>query len=88
MYFQKIPLISFYLLPLALGARKVMKDFDGQLPETVAELKTIDGIGPYTAGAISSIAFNKVEPLVDGNVIRVLSRLYALKESIGAGSLT
>lgn len=49
----------------------------------VEELKTIDGIGQYTAGAISSIAFNKVEPLVDGNVIRVLSRLYVLKESVG-----
>ena len=41
------------------------------------------GIGPYTAGAISSIAFNQVEPLVDGNVIRVISRLFALKETVG-----
>ena len=80
--------MSFNILPRAVGARKVIKDFNGQLPETVAELKTIDGIGPYTAGAISSIAFNKVEPLVDGNVIRVLSRLYALKESVGTGSMT
>lgn len=66
-----------------VGAQKVLKDFNGVIPRTVEELKTIDGIGQYTAGAISSIAFNKVEPLVDGNVIRVLSRLYALKESVG-----
>jgi A/G-specific adenine glycosylase len=65
-----------------------LKDFNGVIPRTVEELKTIDGIGQYTAGAISSIAFNKVEPLVDGNVIRVLSRLYALKESVGQCSAT
>jgi hypothetical protein len=71
-----------------VGAQKVLKDFNGVIPQTVEELKTIDGIGQYTAGAISSIAFNKVEPLVDGNVIRVLSRLYALKESVGQCSAT
>ena len=52
------------------------------LPSTLSFLST--GIGPYTAGAISSIAFNRVEPLVDGNVIRVLSRLYALQEPVGS----
>lgn len=71
---------------LFLGAKKVMSDYNGLIPNTVKELLTIDGIGPYTAGAISSIAYNKVEPLVDGNVIRVLSRLYALKECVGKKS--
>lgn len=65
------------------GAQKVRDNFDGMIPETVTELRSIDGVGPYTAGAIASIAFNKVEPLVDGNVIRVLSRLFALKEIVG-----
>ena len=54
---------------LHAGAQMVVKDFNGQLPQTVAELKRIPGIGAYTAGAISSICFNQREPLVDGNVV-------------------
>lgn len=65
---------------LLLGAKNIMRNFKGIIPSDVENLKRIEGIGPYTAGAISSIAFGQVEPLVDGNVIRVLSRLYALKE--------
>ncbi|GAA6003037.1 hypothetical protein JCM10207_001957 [Rhodosporidiobolus poonsookiae] len=60
------------------GAKTVVKDYKGRLPETVEELLEVDGIGPYTAGAISSIAFAKRSPLVDGNVQRVLSRLTTL----------
>ncbi len=48
---------------------------DGPIPDSVEELKKLPGIGDYTAGAIASIAFQKDDPLVDGNVIRVLSRL-------------
>jgi A/G-specific adenine glycosylase len=48
-----------------------------ELPDNVKGLEALSGIGKYTAGAIASIAFNKVEPLVDGNVLRVLSRLQA-----------
>jgi len=62
------------------GAQQVMENFGGVLPETVEELKKIKGIGDYTSGAIASIAFNKTVPLVDGNVIRVLSRLRAIKQ--------
>ena len=51
----------------------------GALPETVSELKALPGIGPYTAGAIASIAFGQPEPLVDGNVMRVLSRVDAIE---------
>ena len=72
---------------LLKGARKVVEAFDGVMPGTVDELKTVPGIGPYTAGAISSIAFSRVEPLVDGNVIRVLVPLTAsdaiLDEGLG-----
>ncbi|KAH9256470.1 A/G-specific adenine glycosylase [Batrachochytrium salamandrivorans] len=61
------------------GAQIVVSKFGGQLPTTAAALeKHIPGIGPYTAGAIASIAFNEHAPLVDGNVIRVLSRLCAI----------
>jgi len=54
-------------------------ELGGNLPEEAKELQNIPGIGPYTAGAIASIAFGKTEPLVDGNVIRVLSRVFARK---------
>jgi A/G-specific adenine glycosylase len=50
------------------------------MPTTVRELQTLPGIGRYTAGAIASIAFEQTVPLVDGNVERVLSRLYALTD--------
>lgn len=60
------------------GAQMVVDDFDGSLPSDVKGLKKIKGIGNYTAGAISSIAFDQVEPLVDGNVERVFARLFAI----------
>lgn len=49
------------------------------LPDTAEQLRRLPGIGPYTAGAIASIAFGRDEPLVDGNVNRVLTRLLALE---------
>ncbi|CAM9855582.1 unnamed protein product [Ectocarpus fasciculatus] len=60
------------------GAKKVVSDHNGCLPGTAKELKDLPGIGPYTAGAVASIAFGECEPLVDGNVIRVLARLRAI----------
>ncbi|KAG9405704.1 hypothetical protein AC1031_003619 [Aphanomyces cochlioides] len=60
------------------GAKYVMEKFNGEMPSDVESLKSIPGIGPYTAGAIASVAFQQVEPLVDGNVIRVFSRLRAI----------
>ncbi|CBJ29881.1 conserved unknown protein [Ectocarpus siliculosus] len=60
------------------GAKKVVSDHSGCLPGTAKELKDLPGIGPYTAGAVASIAFGECEPLVDGNVIRVLARLRAI----------
>jgi A/G-specific adenine glycosylase len=59
------------------GAQQVVRD-GGALPRDVAALQKLPGIGPYTAGAIASIAFGLDEPVVDGNVIRVLTRLFAL----------
>jgi A/G-specific adenine glycosylase len=59
----------------------------GRVPERVSELMTLPGIGPYSAGAIASIAYGYAEPLVDGNVIRVLTRLYALRGDPNKASL-
>ena len=61
------------------GARAVTERFGGLIPSTVEELLTIPGIGRYTAGAIASVAFEQRAPIVDGNVTRVLSRLFALE---------
>lgn len=63
---------------LHLAASEVVERFAGELPTDARQLRTLSGIGPYTAGAIASIAFDQPEPLVDGNVVRVLSRAYAL----------
>ena len=65
---------------LLAGARQVMRDFGGRLPSDPAQLRGISGIGPYMAGAIASIAFDVPVPAVDGNVIRVISRLYSIRE--------
>lgn len=59
------------------GAQQVVSQFGGQIPRTPDEIRSISGIGPYSAGAILSIAFDVREPAVDGNVIRVFTRLDA-----------
>ena len=59
------------------GAVAVVERFGGVVPGTVEELLIIPGIGRYTAGAIASIAAQRRAPIVDGNVARVLSRLFA-----------
>lgn len=64
------------------AARQIMKEHGGELPRCAGELQALPGIGPYTAGAISSIAFNRDAPAVDGNIARVLSRLFALEEPV------
>ena len=67
---------------LKKAAQKILADFGGELPRTAAELKTLPGIGDYTAGAIASLAFGEPEPAVDGNVLRVLSRVLACGEDV------
>ncbi|CAH8851845.1 unnamed protein product [Trichobilharzia szidati] len=58
------------------GAKKIVNECNGNLPHTAEALKsTLPGVGRYTAGAISSIAFNQCTAALDGNVIRVLTRL-------------
>ncbi len=60
------------------GAQQVTKDFGGVIPSTSVELKKLRGVGQYTAGAIASIAFGEKAPIVDGNVVRVVSRMRAI----------
>jgi A/G-specific adenine glycosylase len=60
---------------LLMAARQVMEKHRGELPGDVEPLLTLRGIGRYTAGAVSSIAFNRRAPILDGNVSRVLCRL-------------
>lgn len=68
---------------LHAAAEQVVRDHGGMLPADEAALRALPGIGRYTAGAIRSIAFGQAAPIVDGNVARVLSRLFALEGGPG-----
>jgi A/G-specific adenine glycosylase len=63
------------------AARDIVSRYDGALPNTKDELLTLPGIGAYTAGAITSIAFGQREQVVDGNVTRLLCRLFRIREN-------
>jgi A/G-specific adenine glycosylase len=60
-------------------ARRIVAEHGGQIPSDAASLLALPGIGKYTAGAIASIAFEKREPILDGNVARVLCRLKGIR---------
>lgn len=62
------------------AARQIVEDYSGEFPETADELKELPGIGPYTAGAIASFAFNQPAPIVEANTLRLYSRLMELDE--------
>ena len=64
------------------GAKQVMQEYGGVLPRDPEQLRKITGIGPYSAGAIASIAYDVPVPAVDGNVIRVVSRLYGIRSDV------
>lgn len=67
---------------LQKAARTVMQDFGGELPADEKKLRSLCGIGDYTAGAIASIAFGIPAPAVDGNVLRVLARVTGSRDDI------
>ena len=71
---------------LHAAAREVVQCHAGCLPATRDELLGLPGIGRYTAGAILSIAFGRPEPLVDGNVARVLARLFGIRQNVKSGA--
>ncbi len=62
---------------LKIAANQIVEDYDGVIPSTYEELLKLKGIGHYTAGAIASIAYGQAVPAVDGNVLRVISRVTA-----------
>lgn len=64
------------------AAVQIMEEYHGEFPHTYEEIRGLTGIGNYTAGAISSIAFGIPKPAVDGNVMRVLSRILASRKDI------
>ncbi len=59
------------------AAQQIMSDYGGEFPKTYEEIRKLKGIGSYTAGAISSFAYGLPEPAVDGNVLRVVTRILA-----------
>lgn len=67
---------------LKKAGQKIMQAYQGKMPEKYEEIITLPGIGEYTAGAISSICFNEKVLAIDGNVLRVISRILASKKDI------
>ena len=63
------------------AAQIIVEKSKGVFPKKYEEVLNLSGIGPYTAGAICSIAFNQATPILDGNVIRVLTRVYGIAEN-------
>lgn len=75
---------------LNAAAKQVMENYGGVIPDSYEELRKLKGIGSYTAGAIASIAYNQPIPAVDGNVLRVISRVSGddsdiMKQSVRTG---
>jgi A/G-specific adenine glycosylase len=68
------------------AARQVMEELDGRLPTTAVDWQKLPGVGRYTAGAIASIAFAEPAPVLDGNVIRVFTRLYDISADVSKNS--
>lgn len=71
---------------LKASAQQIVAEFDGEMPQSIEEIRSLKGIGPYTAGAIGSIAFGLPEPAIDGNVMRVVSRLFCIEADIAKAS--
>lgn len=67
-------------------AQQVVNEFGGQFPTTFAGLRQLKGVGPYTAAAIASFAFDEAVAVLDGNVFRVLARVFGLHSDIAAPS--
>jgi A/G-specific adenine glycosylase len=73
---------------LHAGVREVVAQYGGEVPEDADARRSLPGVGRYTAGAIGSIAFEREEPIVDGNVTRVLARIQQIKTPVGASVTT
>ncbi|WP_076782633.1 A/G-specific adenine glycosylase [Balneola sp. EhC07] len=64
------------------ASKMIVEDYNGKLPETYDEIIKLKGIGPYTAAAITSIAFGLPNAVVDGNVIRVITRYFGIEDDV------
>lgn len=73
---------------LHAGVREVVAQYGGKVPEDEEARRALPGVGRYTAGAIGSIAFGREEPVVDGNVTRVLARLLRIESPVGTSATT
>ncbi len=73
---------------LHAAARQVVADHAGRLPESYTALRRLSGFGDYTAGAVASIAFGERVPALDGNVKRVLARIFAITDDVSRGATT
>ncbi len=73
---------------LHYAAKTVVSDYSGNLPESYDEIIKLKGIGPYTSAAITSIAFNQPNAVVDGNVIRVITRYYGIEDDVRSSKTT
>lgn len=71
---------------LQTTAQIVIERFDGQMPSQIEDLRTLKGVGPYTANAVGSIAFNQNVFALDGNGLRIVSRLFLIQDNIALPS--
>lgn len=69
------------------AAKLLVNEYDGVFPQNAADLRALPGVGPYAAAAIASIAFDEPVPAMDGNLNRVISRLYLIQEDINTPSV-
>ncbi|MEQ9264908.1 MAG: A/G-specific adenine glycosylase [Balneolaceae bacterium] len=73
---------------LHAASKSIVNEYDGKLPEEYDEIIKLKGIGPYTAAAITSIAYGKPNAVVDGNVIRVITRYFGIEDDVRSGKTT
>lgn len=69
-------------LHMHVAANQILTQFNGVFPSRFEQILKLKGVGEYTAAAVASIAFNEPKAVVDGNVIRVITRLFCLKENV------
>jgi len=70
---------------LQAAARSVLEDFGGVFPRTADEIQKLPGVGRYTAGAVASFACGEAAPIVDGNIARVLARIFDYRQEVDRG---
>lgn len=69
---------------LHFAAKQVVEDYGGTFPNSYAEIKKLKGVGEYTAAAIASFCFKEITPVIDGNVFRVLARIFGIHDDISS----